>query len=280
MLHPLARTEINKLEAHGITALSYDEIASLQMAAVAVDQAAKSEGLAVGLPRPVRLNDEVVLFPMTMAAQEVFEQVGPWISRDAAQSVRAVAFLLANGRDLDLLRTVSTDRATFNRAVRKWAKRLAVTPEELGSAVDAVLDARDESDFNIDARTFHTVIDHARAAGDDTTADRVLALLTALKEAERQKRRATVATPSWGAMTLRLAALTGCEPDTWAVKPTAEAIAAYVARLDFEALTAGALGKGGAETAPERAQKDALRHLYATTDAIARAHLAQRKEHV
>lgn len=71
MLHDLARVEINKLEAHGITGLSYDEIASLQMAAVAVDQAAKSEGLAVGLPRPMRLTDEVILWPMTLAAQQL-----------------------------------------------------------------------------------------------------------------------------------------------------------------------------------------------------------------
>lgn len=279
MLHDLARVEINRLEAHGITGLSYDEIASLQMAAIAVDEAAKSEGLPVGLPRPVRLTRDIVLFPMTMAAQAVFDRVGPWIGADATRSVQAVAFLLANGRDLDLLRDCSTDRATFLRTVRAWARRLAITPEELGNAVDAVLDAQDETAFIVDARAFSAVIDHARAAGDDTTAQRVRDLLTALKSAERQKRRATVATPSWGAMTLRLAALTGCEPDTWAVKPTAEAIAAYVARLDFEALTAGALGNG-AETATERAQKDALRHLYATTDAIARAHLAQRKEHV
>lgn len=71
MLHDLARVEINKLEAHGITGLSYDEIASLQMAAVAVDQAAKSEDLAVGLPRPMRLTDEVILWPMTLAAQQL-----------------------------------------------------------------------------------------------------------------------------------------------------------------------------------------------------------------
>jgi hypothetical protein len=70
MLHDLARVEINKLESHGITGLSYDEVASLQAAAIAVDEAVKNEGLPVGLPRPVRLTEKVILWPMTMAAQE------------------------------------------------------------------------------------------------------------------------------------------------------------------------------------------------------------------
>jgi hypothetical protein len=275
MLHPLARIEINKLEAHGITDLSYDEVAALQMAAVAVDEAVKSEGLPVGLPRPVRLTQDIVLFPLTLAAQDVLERATPWLQKaDAATMAAIIAYLLAHGRDLDLLRRVSTDRTTLLRAAKKWARALPITPEELSSAVDMLIDAQDEQFYRTDARAFYEVADAARAAGDDQTADRVKALHAALRTAQRQKQRASVASPAWGAMTLRLAALTGCPPDTWAVQPTAEAIAAYTARLDFEVIRSS---MGATAPSPsDRAQKEALRHLFVTTDAIARAHLKQR----
>jgi hypothetical protein len=244
---------------------------------MAVDEAVKREGLPVGLTRPVRLTDTVVLYPMTLAAQDVLERATPWIARANAETVASVlAYLLAHGRDLKLLREVSTDRATLLRAARKWTRALPITADELGSAVDMLMDAQDDQFFAIDTRAFYRVAEAARAAGDDDTATRVKALLKALKDGQRQRRKASVANPSWGEMTLRLAALTGCAPDVWAVQATTEAIAAYTARMDFEVMRA-AMGTN-ITTPEERAQREALRHLFATTDAIARAHLAQRAE--
>ena len=277
MLHELARVEINKLEAHGITGLSYDEVAALQDAAMAVDEAVKSEGLPVGLPRPVRLTESVALFPMTLAAQDVLERATPWISNaDESTMAALLAYLLANGRDLELLRKVSTDRNTLFSAAKAWARALPITVEELASAVDMLMDAQDEQFYRTEARAFYTVADAARSAGDDETADRVKTLFKALKDAQRQKRKASVATPSWGVATLRLAAITGCAPDAWAVQATAEAVAAYAARMDFEVMRA-AMGTN-ITTPEERAQRNALRHLFATTDAIYRAHLSQRNK--
>ena len=74
-------------------------------------------------------------------------------------------------------------------------------------------------------------------------------------------------------------ALTGCPPDAWLVQSAPEAVDAYAALFDFEALKAGAEGAKPAE----RAQREALRALFAATDAIARAHTpptgAEHKEH-
>lgn len=271
MLHPLAQVEINKLQVHGVVQLTYDEVAALQMAAVAVDEAVKSEGLPVGLPRPVRLADDVILFPMTLAAQEVLEAVQEWVKGDSMLSVLTVAYLLAHGREVEHLRSVATDRRTFQQAVVRWAKTLPVTPVEIAAAVEAVFDVEADAPFRVDTQACDTVARLAEAQGDKSLAAAIQSLRDRLLANRRQILKPHVARPSWGIITHRLAALTGCPPDAWSVAPTAEALDAYVARFDFAALSSGLGGNPAADPA-ERAQRDALRHLFATTDAIARAH--------
>ena len=271
MLHPLAQTEIDKLRAHGVEALTYDEVAALHERALEVERAAASEGLPTGLTRPVRLGPgaDQTLWPMTCAAMDALARVEPWVGDDEAEAARAVGWLLAHGRDLPLLERATLTRADFAAAVRDWARRLPVTAEELAAAVRATFAAGDDAGFRVEAEAFERVARHAEAAGEPDTAAAVRDLLARLQATRRKTISPHRARPAWGAMTLRLAALTGCPPDAWRVQPAPEAIDAYAALFDFEALKAGA---DGAEPA-KRAQRDALRALFAATDAIARAHV-------
>ncbi len=272
MLHPLAQTEIDKLQAHGITALTYDEIASLQDAARAVDEAVKSEGLPTGCTRPVRLTGTIVLFPITIAASAALERVRPWIDNAAETlALAALAWLLAHGRDPDLLDRTTTDRATFIRTIKSWRRSLPITTAELAAAVDAVFEVEAGAAFRVDLQALATVTRYAEAQGDAALSEAICALRVRLLANRRQITQPHVARPSWGIITHRLAALTGCTPDAWRIAPTAEALDAYAARFDFASLSSGLGGNKAADPA-ERAQRDALRHLFATTDAIARAH--------
>jgi hypothetical protein len=275
MLHDLARTEIRKLESHGITGLTYDEVAALQTAALAVDEAVKSEGLPVGIPRPVRLTEDVILFPLTLAASDALERAVPWLANASeATSAMALAWLMAHGRDLYRLRTTVTDRTTFLRAVKAWGKSLPVTAEEFSNAVEAVFDASTQPNLRADIAALETVERILEARGAKCLVIGVASVRKDIEAARKKTMQKHVARPNWGAMTLRLAALTGCPPDAWAVQPTAEAVDAYSARLDFAALSSGLLSGGPGKSADpaQRAQVSALRALFKVTDSIARTH--------
>lgn len=273
MLHPLAATEIAKLRQHGVTGLTYDEVASLQELALAVDAAAHSEGLPTGLTRPIVLGpgDDQILWPPTCAGLRALGQVDPWLPGDEAEASVCLAWILAHGRDLAALERATLTRGEFRRAVEAWRNALPVSIGELAGAVRALFDAQDDAGFRLDGQVFERVAGHAEAAGDAETAERVRALWGRLAEKRRKETAPSRARTDWGLVTLRLAALTGCPPDTWLVRPSAEAVEAYAGVLDFEALKAGAKG----DSAPQRAQRDALRALFEATDAIARAHAAK-----
>lgn len=271
MLHHLARIEIQKLEEHGVTHLSYDEVASLQSLALAVDEAVRTEGLPVGVSRPVRIGDGEgqTLWAPTCAAMDALERVSPWVdAADERQASRAMGWILAHGRDLHALRTSTTCRDVFARSVNAWANTLTITDRELADAVAATFAADSQAGFVLDVEAFLRVVSYAQSMGEKDTAEAVEALLEKLKANRRKDLSKPRANPSWGAMTARLAALTGCPPDAWAVTPSADAIDAYAARFDFEAVKAGA----NADEPAKRAQREALRALFSATDAIARAH--------
>lgn len=270
MLHPLAAIEIEKLRRHGVEGLTHDEVASLHELALAAERAAASEGLPTGLARPVLLGPgpDQTLWPMTCAALDALARVEGWVGESEAEGVRAVAWLLAHGRDLAALGRATLTRQTFRRAVEGWAKDLPVSPAELAAAVRAAFAAGEEAGFRVDAEAFARVARAAEAAGEPGTAEALRALLARLEAARRKAMAPHRASPGWGLMTRRLAALTGCPPDAWLVQSAPEAVDAYAALFDFEALKAGAEGAKPAE----RAQREALRALFAATDAIARAH--------
>lgn len=272
MLHPLAQTEVRKLVEHGVHGLTYDEVASLQELALAVDAAVRSEGLPVGSPRPVRLDDATVLWAPTCAAMAAIERVSPWLDNEGEETcTQALAWILAHGRHIAALEATATDRRTFLAATRKWASRLPVTSRELADAVQAVFAAQAQEGFRVDEEACERVMAYATAQGDEATAEAVERLLVRLKASRGEALAKPRAMPAWGTLTARLAALTGCPPGAWALTPSADAIDAYAARFDFEALRAGA----NAEEPAKRAQREALRALFATTDAIARAHRAK-----
>lgn len=156
MLHALAQTEIDKLRAHGVEALTYDEVAALHERALDVERAAASEGLPTGLTRPVRLGPkpDQTLWPMTCAGMDALARVEPWVGDDEAEAARAVGWLLAHGRDIALLERATLTRADFAAAVRDWARRLPVTAEELAAAVRATFAAGDDAGFRVEAEAF------------------------------------------------------------------------------------------------------------------------------
>lgn len=273
MLHRLAAAEIEKLRLHGVTHLTYDEVAGLQELALAVDAAARSEGLPTGLTRPIVLGprDDQVLWPPTCAGLAALSRAEHWMPGDEAEAAVCLAWVLAHGRDVAALERATLTRGDFRRAVEAWRNALPVSIGEVAGAVRALFDAQDDSGFRVDAQLFERVAGHAEAAGDAETAGRVRALWGRLAETRRKETASARARTDWGLVTLRLAAFTGCPPDAWLVRPSAEALDAYAAFFDFEALKAGAKG----EDAPARAQREALRELFAATDAIARAHAAK-----
>ena len=149
MLHPLAAAEIAKLRQHGVTGLTYDEVAGLQELALAVDTAARSEGLPTGLTRPIVLGpgDDQVLWPPTCAGMAALGRVEPWLPSDEAEATVCLAWILAHGRDVALLERVTLTRGGFRRAVEAWRGALPVSIGELGGAVRALFDAQDNAGF-------------------------------------------------------------------------------------------------------------------------------------
>lgn len=277
MLHHLAQTEISKLKAHGVEGLTYDEVAALQDAAWAVDRAAKKEGVPGLVTRAVALcgrrdGRQCVLWPLTIAAEDALARVSEWYDADDAKgSVAAVAWAMAHGRDVDALREKTVSRSVFRAAVKEWLRELGVSWAELGGAVEAVMAADSLPVYRLDRDAFERVRRFAQAAGEADLAQAVEALQAKLEEQTRRELAPARGNQSWGAMTATLAALTGVSPERWAVSPTADAVDAYAALMDYEAIKAG-VEAGKVEA---RLTHEALRALFRATDTIAKVHKAK-----
>lgn len=271
MLHTLAQTEISKLKAHGVEGLTYDEVAALQDAAWAVDRAAKKEGVPGLVSRAVALG-KVILWPLTIAAEDALSRISEWVdAEDTKYSVAAVAWAMAHGRDLDVLREKTVSRSIFMRTLKKWVVTLGVSWAELGGAVEAVMAADSLPVYRIERDAFERVRRFAEATGQHGLAEDIDALRQKLEEKTRRELAPARGQQSWGAMTATLAALTGVAPDVWAVSPTADAVDAYAALMDYEAIKAG-VEAGKVEA---RLTREALRGLFSTTDTIAKIHKAK-----
>lgn len=271
MLHTLAQTEIAKLKAHGVEGLTYDEVAALQDAAWAVDRAAKKEGVPGIVSRAVSLGT-VILWPLTIAAEDALSRISEWVDADDTKySVAAVAWAMAHGRDLDVLREKTVSRSVFVRTLKSWVVTLGVSWAELGGAVEAVMAADSLPVYRVEGESFERVRRFAEASGMHELAEDVDALRQKLEEKTRRELAPARSQQSWGAMTATLAALTGVAPDVWAVSPTADAVDAYAALMDHEALKAGV----DAKKLEARLPREALRALFRVTDTIARVHKAQ-----
>lgn len=274
MLHTLAQTEISKLKAHGVEGLTYDEVAALQDAAWAVDRAAKKEGVPGIVSRAVALG-KVILWPLTIAAEDALSRISEWVdAEDTKYSVAAVAWAMAHGRDLDVLREKTVSRSIFMRTLKKWVVTLGVSWAELGGAVEAVMAADSLPVYRIERDAFERVRRFAEATGHNGLAEDIDALRQKLEEKTRRELAPARGQQSWGAMTATLAALTGVAPDVWSVSPTADAVDAYAALMDHEALKAGV----DANKLEARLPREALRALFRVTDTIARVHKAQEGE--
>lgn len=277
MLHHLAQTEISKLKAHGVEGLTYDEVAALQDAAWAVDRAAKKEGVPGLVSRAVVLTNRrdgrlCVLWPLTIAAEDALSRVSEWYDEgDTKGSVSAVAWAMAHGRDVDVLREKTVSRRVFRVAVKEWLRELGVSWAELGGAVEAVMAAESLPVYRLDRDAFERVRRFAEASGMHGLAEDIDALRQKLEEKTRRELAPARGHQSWGAMTATLAALTGVAPDVWAVSPTADAVDAYAALMDYEAIKAG-VDAGKVEA---RLTREALRGLFSTTDTIAKIHKAK-----
>ena len=138
-LSETAAREIAQLQSKGI-ALTHDDIVWINDLAREVEQPSGGSTLPAGQPAKA---GNVWLWPFTLLGSSWYESIEPWFNGSTELNLYAIAFALAHGRTTDILPKLCTYKET-KRAIKKWAKALPCTVDELMSAVEIVLPVDNE----------------------------------------------------------------------------------------------------------------------------------------
>jgi hypothetical protein len=176
-----------------------------------------------------------------------------------ATRIKAFAYGLAHGRSEGALEHASAKDAA--RDVRRWARSLTSSIDDLDEACALVYKIDDETSADAASVAASTVVDFLRAVGHPRAAE-VAEILAPVIDPPPTEPPKPVDPPCpftprtyWRGHCINLAAACGGSPDDYMRLSTRDAVRLWTASLDYVA------AKSGAKTGPPEAVKNALRAL-------------------
>lgn len=137
--HRLAMDAVAELARDGVICTP-DEILWLhEMAEGIVQFAFNDPSCFLDFPSPC---GNVLLWPLSIGAKQWFKSVAPWFEFDSRLYTLAQAYVMAHGRDPELLNAINT-RLTAVWKILRWAMNINCSVMELARAMD-VINARSD----------------------------------------------------------------------------------------------------------------------------------------